>query len=505
MQWDDEYDVIVIGSGMGGLTAASILTQLYQKKVLVLEKHYRLGGLTHTFSRPPGYQWATGLHYVGKMLGRSIEKSIFDFVTQAQMEWAEFPPNFDHFIYPHFKIDAHRDLPHYEENLIGLFKNEEAAIKQYFKDVQKVARFAKASLSLTSAPQPGLLLKNALKALEPQISRLSTQEYLDRYFCTPELKAVLSSQWGNYGIRPESSSFILHSIVVDHYLTGAFYPKNGSERIASSVQKIVQDAGGKFLTNAQATKIFTEDHLCQGVEFVKGKQKYTVKSSCIVSNVGCYNTSLLLYNHPISGLKNAYQKATSAMTVYLGLKKHPTTLGLNGSNYWFFKSYNHNDKMENPIFFSSSPVQSENFVAQAIQFSDFKIFEPFLDTSWRHRSVEYIEKKENLTQEILRTVQNYFPSLQQNIAYIETSTPLTLSHFTGAYQGSLYGLPRVMAYEDYRQNIENRIHNLYIAGVDAGFPGIVGAMMGGVVASLKASKSNFLKLLFHIKIKPPKV
>ena len=60
------YDAIVIGSGMGGLTAAAVLARIKGYRVLVLEQHFKLGGFTHTFQRPGGYNWDVGLHYVGK-------------------------------------------------------------------------------------------------------------------------------------------------------------------------------------------------------------------------------------------------------------------------------------------------------------------------------------------------------------------------------------------------------------------------------------------------------
>lgn len=62
---EDKFDVILIGSGIGTLSCASILAQLEKKKVLVLERHFKIGGFTHTFKRPGNYEWDVGLHYVG--------------------------------------------------------------------------------------------------------------------------------------------------------------------------------------------------------------------------------------------------------------------------------------------------------------------------------------------------------------------------------------------------------------------------------------------------------
>ena len=64
---EHSYDAIVIGSGMGALAFASIMAKLRKWRVLVLERHFKIGGFTHTFSRPGGWTWDVGVHYVGEM------------------------------------------------------------------------------------------------------------------------------------------------------------------------------------------------------------------------------------------------------------------------------------------------------------------------------------------------------------------------------------------------------------------------------------------------------
>ena len=80
---DDAFDAIVIGSGIGGLTAASLLARHAGQRVLVLERHYTAGGFTHTFHRP-GYEWDVGVHYIGQVnrpgfVKRSLELELYCF------------------------------------------------------------------------------------------------------------------------------------------------------------------------------------------------------------------------------------------------------------------------------------------------------------------------------------------------------------------------------------------------------------------------------------------
>ncbi len=92
---DENWDAIVIGSGIGGLTAAVLLGLHGGKRVLVLERHYEAGGFTHTFRRP-GYEWDVGLHYVGQMQNEdSSERRAFDYLTNGGVRWQPMPEVYD--------------------------------------------------------------------------------------------------------------------------------------------------------------------------------------------------------------------------------------------------------------------------------------------------------------------------------------------------------------------------------------------------------------------------
>ena len=85
---DDSFDAIVVGSGIGGLGAAALLAKYGKKRVLVLERHYAIGGFTHTFHRP-GYEWDVGVHYLGDLEPGGMLRSVFDEVSDAKLEWAD--------------------------------------------------------------------------------------------------------------------------------------------------------------------------------------------------------------------------------------------------------------------------------------------------------------------------------------------------------------------------------------------------------------------------------
>ena len=86
-----EYDAIVIGSGIGGLAFASIMAKLRKWRVLVLERHFKIGGFTHTFTRPGGWSWDVGLHYVGDMGEGMMGRRLFDFITEGRVSGTRCP------------------------------------------------------------------------------------------------------------------------------------------------------------------------------------------------------------------------------------------------------------------------------------------------------------------------------------------------------------------------------------------------------------------------------
>ena len=115
----NRYDAIVIGSGMGGLSAASVLAQEKRYQVLVLERHFKIGGFTQTFSRPGGYTWDVGLHYVGQMAQGSQTRKVFDYITQGNVRWNRMKDPFEVFSYPGFQFAVSSDPDVFEKELIS--------------------------------------------------------------------------------------------------------------------------------------------------------------------------------------------------------------------------------------------------------------------------------------------------------------------------------------------------------------------------------------------------
>ncbi len=138
---EKNFDVIIIGSGISSLTCASLLTQIWQKRVLVLERHFKPGGFTHVFRRNAGntYEWDVGLHYVGNMKEDKPPRALFDYITQNNVTWQQMPDPYDVFIFPDLRVELNSGEASFLSELIRHFPEEEAGIYRYVKDLKKAA------------------------------------------------------------------------------------------------------------------------------------------------------------------------------------------------------------------------------------------------------------------------------------------------------------------------------------------------------------------------------
>jgi phytoene dehydrogenase-like protein len=128
------FDAIVIGSGIGGLVSAAVLSRFGKKRVLVLERHYRLGGFTHTFTRP-GYEWDVGVHYIGQVGDRGALRALFDRLSDGRIKWAPLPDVYDRVELGSRSYDFVSGTGRFIEAMGKAFPNERDAIAKYVERI----------------------------------------------------------------------------------------------------------------------------------------------------------------------------------------------------------------------------------------------------------------------------------------------------------------------------------------------------------------------------------
>lgn len=519
-----DYDLILIGSGMGALTVASLMAQLRNKRVLVLERHFKSGGYTQDFKRQT-FSWDVGIHYIGDMNEGSQTRNVFDLITGGNVQWTKMPEPFEKVVYPGLTFEFSGDRKRFQADLIRLFPDEAKAIRRYFKDLHRAHLAMLGSDMQKCRSLPNRILGICWQLWSRFPTHLTTKEYLDRHFKNSQLKALLTSQWGDYGLPPGLSNFGTHATVTSSFLNGGYYPVGGGGEIAKSVKAIVEEQGGKFLLNREVTEILIENDRAIGVRARKvnasKEQQEEYFAPVIVSDVGAANTyfKLIPPDYPIpfrASLKQFIAKypTTTNLTVYLGLSDDPRQLGFQGKNYLIYAGFDHDEtyRQRSTWFNTGKPVQiclffpslkdphAQGHTAEILTWSDYDPFTPWKNQPWLHRDEDYQALKEKITDALIGFVDEHYPGFAQLVAYKELSTPLTNEYFTRHFHGATYGLPSVPE----RWKRENwdwtrpttPVAGLYLAGIDVSTPGILGALFSSVLTLSDLPDGIFLPEIY---------
>jgi phytoene dehydrogenase-like protein len=496
----NKFDTIVIGSGIGGLTTAVLLTKIYKKKVLVLEQHFKAGGQTHEFMRLKDgnkYHWDVGVHYIGEMKEGLKFRKIFDFLTDNKLKWNKMPHYFENFIYPDFNFRQPSNPEEYKNDLIKMFPSEEKGIVQYFKDIRKASSWFQTDMSTKVMPAFMRYIIKILNWKNTKLALSTTKDYLDRIFKDKKIKALLTSTWGDIGVPPEKSVFFMHAVVIRSYWYGGYYPVVGASSFAKNMVPIIENGGGKVLMSRSVENIIVKNKTAIGVKVKKRKKEEEYYADNIVSNTGAYNTYFnLLSKETDIPFRDEIKSATSSLsanTLYLGLKESPEKLGIEGENCWIFTSYDHDKTFEESkksqeihsafvSFPSLKNPDAKTHTAEIISFSHFENVKEYYGTKWMKRGDSYNNFKEEYSKKLLEFSERSIPGLSELVDYSELSTPLSLEYFTKWKNGSFYGIPVTPERYKYKWiSPKTPIKNLTLTGSDAATIGVVGAMMGGLL------------------------
>ncbi len=526
-QNENNYDVIFIGSGMGAMAAASILAQFRDKRVLMLERHYVMGGFTHEFGRKQKWSWDVGIHYIGDMGKASVLRTLFDIIGRGNIGWNPMPDHFEKFVYPDFTFAVPTGEDRYKAAVIEKFPDEREAVEAYFEDVRKTnAWFGRHNMK-SSEPFVDKV-KSQLNISGFDTADITVQQYFDKNFRNPQLRALLQSQWGDYGIPPSKSSFMIHASVVAHYLNGGYYPTGGAGSIAKAVKPVLEEKGGQVLLSHEVEEILVENGKAVGVRARKLTARkgeadvMEFRAPLIISNAGAHVTYNRLLPEsaavPFKNELNEFYKnmpVTASVTLYCGLKDDPRSLGFAGENHWIYESYNHDQNFGGAegwlegtgalggaylSFPSLKNPEAKGHTAEIIALTPYEPFAKWKETTWKRRGEDYEAFKTKIADDLVAYINGKYPGFADLIEYRELSTPLTVSYFTGHPRGSIYGVPAVR--ERFRSDVApwcqaaTPVEGLYLTGADVSSPGVAGALMGAM-ATLGAIPDGigFMKVL----------
>lgn len=503
MSASGEFDAVIIGSGLSGLTTGRFLAES-GKRVIILEKHNIPGGMTHTFQRK-GYEWDVGLHYVGGQVGstKSPMRMVYDFITDGQLQWQEMDEVFDRVLIAGEEFEIGRGREEQQARVIAQFPQEERAIKKYFDIIQGMGLKSQIYFGEKSMP-PWLSFFVGRPLRYPFLSyaRKTTYEVLRSLTDNEMLIAVLCAQCGDYGLPPSRSSFGIHALVVEHYLRGGYYPIGGGRRIFETAEPGLKKLGAEIRLKAGVERILLERGRVAGVRLESGEE---IRSKLVVSGAGVRNTIEQFLPQDIPFVQRAnrdlqnLKPSIGHVCLYLGLNAGQEQLQLPNCNYWVYDSFNFNEEFEKLKSYGPNPQmayvssgsrrdggwnQPGKTTMQVLSACDYSNVESWENTRWRKRGADYEEMKQEYTRCLLKYATDLFPQIAPHVEYTEVSTPLSTKHFASAPRGEMYGLEHTPARFNTRWlRPRTPIPGLYMTGQDTLAVGITSALFSGVLTA----------------------
>jgi all-trans-retinol 13,14-reductase len=483
----NEYNIVVIGAGLGGLLSAALLAK-EGFKVLVLEKNKQIGGALQSFGLD-GKLFESAVHYVGSLAeGQTLHKlytylGIMDKLSLHKLDQACF----DQIIIQDKTYSFAQGYEAYIDALSQSFPIERQGLQNFCTDMQQVcSHFPLYHLNLGDA------------ANKKKVMLIGLAEKINQHIKDPQLQQVLGGNNLLYGGSYHSTPFFLHALIENSYIEGSWKFTEGSAQLAKLLQQIIQEHGGEVKRNQHITSIKESNGRIQYVSTSEGVTYFTKQ---LISNLHPSVTYAMLDSSlikPITRRRIAITPNTlSAFMVNISLKENQiqyqnfNTYYHTSNNVWkdtelqkivepnSYGLYWYADK-KNPGYANALSIlcyMNEEDVLHGM--------ESYRTTSFPDsRGAVYEEWKLKKINSILHTVSKLIPTLKSAILKVDACTPLSYRDYLNAPSGSMYGVKKeVDDLANTTFSTRTKIQNLFFTGQNINLHGVLGVSITSILTA----------------------
>lgn len=487
-----KYDVLIIGSGLGGLLCGYILSK-EGFNVCILEKNPQLGGCIQTFRRN-GMVFNTGLNYTESLdEGQTLNKYFRYFGLMDKLKLRRMDEDgFERIFYEgkeyRFAIGHKRFI----DTLSESFPGHRHELKKYIERMKEVCNF----FPLYT------LSKGTSYLFDNDFHKTSASGFISSLITDKKLQNILAGSNMLYaGVEGRTPLFI-HSLINYSFIDSAWRLVDGSRQVTDRLAESIKTYGGTILNKCKVTKLsFEGDHLSHADTENNGK----ISARLFISNVHPAVTFRMMdsdklrktYFQRILNLEN-----TIAMfTVYVVPKRNSfrymnyNYYYYSTGNVWVAGNYNEQLWPENYVLMTHAHSRSEEF-AEGISIITYMKYDEV--RKWENfpvgdRGEDYNEFKRQKAEKLIDTVEINFPGFRSHIDQYYTSTPLTYKDYTGTAEGSAYGILKDS--NDPLKTVvlpKSKIPNLYFTGQNINLHGILGVTITSVLTCAELTGFSYL-------------
>ena len=516
---NSHFDTIIVGSGIGGLSAAICLSRAGQK-VLVVEQHDVPGGWCHSFYLN-GFRFTPGVHYIGRLgEGESTNELYEGLGIGSEIVFYRMNPEaFEHCWIGDERFDYPANYNDFQDKLIERFPHEKKGIIKYLQLIKNVNHQIQL-ISEVKGWWQQLTIPFRTKELG-KYGPFTLKRVINWHIKDPLLQRVLNIQYGDHGLPPGKASFIMHAAIMDHYFTGGYYPMGGGGALVKAMTNRIKKHGGIVRTSSRVSKILIDTKASKkyaiGIELGSGEKIY---SHQVISNADPEMTYLKLIgkNHLSKRLFKKLSKTTYSCTslmLFLTIDMDVKKAGLDSGNIWMMPNKDMDDlyvdmqkinilggdefsglfisctTLKDPISFDGKHHTLE--VITYINYDAFKAFE----NEQKERSPVYLEFKEQIIEKFLNSLDRVIPGILGHIVHKDLGTPITNEYYLNATRGNVYGTEKSLKnIGPFAYKSKSEISNLYMCGASILSHGVAGAGYSGVQTAasiLGCSQADLIK------------